>query len=95
MWQYYRDDPNDNVTESESFKYKTKITRKTRDAGNTKKDKISLPWKYLSNFWRFLEMPLFNCETNLILACSEYCVVSSVTEEIKFKITVQNFMFLL
>ena len=26
LWQFYRDDPNDNITESESFKYKTKIT---------------------------------------------------------------------
>ena len=25
--QSYRDDPNDNITESESFKYKIKITR--------------------------------------------------------------------
>ena len=26
LWQYYRHDPNDNVTQSESFKYKMKIT---------------------------------------------------------------------
>ena len=36
MWQYYRDDPNDNIKESESFKYKIKITGKTPAAGNTK-----------------------------------------------------------
>ena len=28
LWQYYRDDPNDNITQSESFKYKIKINRK-------------------------------------------------------------------
>ena len=28
LWQYYRDEANDNITESESFKYKIKITRK-------------------------------------------------------------------
>ena len=29
LWQYYRDDPNDNIKESESLKYKIKITGKT------------------------------------------------------------------
>ena len=28
LWQYSRDDPNDNITQSESFKYKIKITRR-------------------------------------------------------------------
>ena len=36
LWQYYRDDPNDNITQSESFKFKIKITGKTSAAGNTK-----------------------------------------------------------
>ena len=36
LWQYYRDDPNDNTAQSESFKSKTKITGKTSADGNTK-----------------------------------------------------------
>ena len=36
LWQYYRDDPIDNITESESFKYKIKITGKTSNADNKK-----------------------------------------------------------
>ena len=36
LWQYYRDDTNDNITESESFKYKIKITGKPFDAGSTR-----------------------------------------------------------
>ena len=36
-----------------------------------------VPLKYLSNFWRTLEMPLINCEVNLILTCSEICVIVS------------------
>ena len=28
LWQYYRDDPNDNIKESESLKYKIKIQEK-------------------------------------------------------------------
>ena len=36
LWQYYRDKPNDNITESESFKSKIKITGNILDNGNTK-----------------------------------------------------------
>ena len=46
-----------------------------------------VPLKYLSNFWRALEMPLINCEINLILIWSENCVISSAAEDRKFKIT--------
>ena len=41
---------------------------KTPEAGNTKDVEIIVPLKYLSNFWRTLEMPLINCEVNLILS---------------------------
>ena len=70
LWQYYRDDPNDNIPQSELFKYKTKIIGKTLAAGNTKNDEIAVPLKYLTNFWRALEMPLVNCEINLLLTWS-------------------------
>ena len=36
LWSYYKNDPNDNITQSESFKYKIKITGQTPVAGNTK-----------------------------------------------------------
>ena len=36
LWQYYKNDPNDNIENSESFKYKIKITGKTPNNGNTK-----------------------------------------------------------
>ena len=36
FWQYYQDDPNDNITPSESFKCKVKMTEKSPAAGNTK-----------------------------------------------------------
>ena len=35
LWQYHRDDPNDNMARSESFKSNIKITGKTHAAGNT------------------------------------------------------------
>ena len=79
LWQYYRDDPNDNITQSQSFKSKTKITGKTPAAGNTKDVEIIVPSKYLSNFWRTIifEMPLINCEVNLVLTWSKDCVITS------------------
>ena len=85
LWQYYKDDPNDNIANSESFKSKVKITGKTTDKGNTKDVEIIVPLKYLSNFWRTLEIPLINCEVNLILTWSKDCVVTNSTGEGKFE----------
>ena len=67
LWQYYKDDPKGNIENSESFKYKIKITAKTPNNGNTKYVEIIVPLKYLSNFLRTLEMLLINYEVNLIL----------------------------
>ena len=36
-----------------------------------------IPLKYLSKFWRTLEMPLINGEVELILTWSENCIVIS------------------
>ena len=67
LWQYYRDEPSDNLADSESFKSKIKITGKPPAAGNEKDVEIMVPLKYLSNFWRTLEIPLINSEVRLIL----------------------------
>ena len=37
--------------------------------------------RYLSNFWRTLEMPLINCEVNLILTWSSTCVLISTNAQ--------------
>ena len=88
LWQYYRDDPNDNITPSKSLKYKIKITGKTLAAGNTKDIKIAVLLKYLSNFWRTLEMPLINCEVNIDLTWPKNCFISSTVGITEFKTTV-------
>ena len=67
--QNYKDEPNYNLTQSASFKYKIKITGKVPAAGNTKDVKIAVPLNYLTNFWRTLEMSLINCEISLDLTC--------------------------
>ena len=46
--------------------------RKTTGDGNTKNLQIVVPLKYLSSFWRTLEMLLARCEINLDLTWSEY-----------------------
>ena len=86
LWQYCKDipagDTNDEITEftagnpTDSFNFKVKITGRTGDDG-TKNVEIMVPLKYLSNFWRTLEMPLINCEVNLILTWSSTCVLIS------------------
>ena len=49
---------------------KQKITGQTNNNGRIDNVEIMVPLKYLSNFWRTLEMPLINCEVNLILTWS-------------------------
>ena len=49
--------------------------------------KIAVPLKYLSNFWRSLEMPLINCKIHLELYWSKDCVMSNVVKATEFKIT--------
>ena len=87
LWQYFRDEPDDNLEDSESFKSKIKITGKTPDDDNEKDVEIIVPLKYLSNFWRTLEMPLINCEVNLILTWSSTCVITDSTGAGRFEIT--------
>ena len=85
--KYCKDDPNDNLADSESFESKVKITGNTPADGNTKGVEIIVPLKYLSNFWRTLEMPLINCEVNLILTWSSTCVITNSTGAGRFAIT--------
>ena len=87
LWQYYRDEPDDNIANSESFTSKIKITGNTPDADNKTNIEIVIPLKYLSNFWRTLEMSLINCEVELILTWSKNCVITYSTGDGKFKIT--------
>ena len=87
-WQYYRDEPgldnNNNIVDSPainnsiSFKFKEKVAGGT--GKNSRKDtEIMVPLKYLSNFWRTLEIPLMNCEISLILTWSANCFLLAVT----------------
>ena len=87
LWQYFKDEPDNNLSDSESFKSKVKIMRKTPADTNTNNVEIIVPLKYLSNFWRTLEMPLINCDVNFILTWSSHCVITNSTGAGKFVIT--------
>ena len=90
LWQYFRDEPvddDDDIEDSKSFKSKIKITGKTPNNNNEKDVEIMVPLKYLSNFWRTLEMPLINCEVNLILTWSSACVITNSNGAGAFAIT--------
>ena len=88
-WQYFRDKPNDNRADShsESFKSKMKVTGKTPVNNNEKDVEIMVPLKYLSNFWKALEMALINCEVNLILTWSSTCAFTNSNVAGTFAIT--------
>ena len=84
LWQYCKEIPaiNNNgdivdfngANATESFNFKTKITGQTNDNGIINIE-IMVPLKYLSNFWRTLEMPLINCEVELILNWLVNCLI--------------------
>ena len=85
LWIYYRDEPflyangaiDDFVADnnnSASFKFKTKLAGRTEN-DDTNNVKIRVPLKYLSNFWRTLEVPLINYETNFIPTWSKKCFI--------------------
>ena len=81
LWNYYRDEPSNSLSSnSESFKYKTNITGKTPENDDFLTNvKLFIPLKYLSNFWRSLNIPLINCEVELILTWSKNCVSVDMT----------------
>ena len=72
-----------------SFKYKANIIGNTENNGIKNGVKIAVPLKYLSNFWRSLEMLLINCKVELSLSWIENCVLSTAANANKatFKIT--------
>ena len=86
LWQYTKYIPavnNDkaiigftNKDLTDSFDFKVKMTGQTGDNGR-KIVEIMVPLKYLSNFWRNLEMPLINCEITLLQTWSASCVIVS------------------
>ena len=72
LWDFKRDkiENNANVTNDKnapSFNYKASLIGHTETNGIKNGVNRAVPSKYLSNFWRSLEMPLINCKVELSL----------------------------
>ena len=93
LYQYKRDEPpeanaiNDLTTDtSSSFKYKVELLGNPVLDGNIAKRsvKVVVPLKYLSNFFRSLEMPLINCKIKLNLTWNSFGIEHIPQEINKF-----------
>ena len=97
LYQYKRDEPpeNDAVANltgdnSDSLKYKIKLLGNVAevpgDAGGVRRlnVKVVVPLKYLSNFFRSLEMYLINCRNKVNLTWKKECVLSTGAGEAVF-----------
>ena len=93
LWNYHRDETNDDANESDKnnrinnnktitrkyFEYNTKTIQRTLDDNNTLNVEVVVPLKYLSNFWRFLDLPVINCEIKLDLPWSKEFIISEIS----------------
>ena len=70
---------NKKATISKSFEYKTKIIGSTSVNTNRLATEVVVPLKYLSTFWRPLDLSLITCEIELDLTWSENCVISEIS----------------
>ena len=86
LYQYKRDEPPEanavadlTVNNSSSFNYKVSLLgNRVLDGDITKRSvKVVVPLKYLSNFFRSLEMPLINCKIKLNLTWKKECALSN------------------
>ena len=69
---------NNKTTTSKFFDNKTKIIGSTPNNNNILNAKVVVPLKDLSNFWRSLDLPLVNCETEIDLRWTKNCVISEI-----------------
>ena len=95
LWNYYRNGVNDDAnknndagnyridnnktTTSKPSEYKTKIIGSVPDKNSRLDAEVVVPLKYLSNVWKFLNLPLINCETEIDLTWSRNCIMSGIS----------------
>ena len=86
LWFYSKDEANNfnvdiaNTDEFKSFEYESKLLKTTvADGANgiLRNGTIAVPLKYLSNFWRSLEMALINFKAEVKLKWTKYCIFSA------------------
>ena len=91
LWNYYIDEPSNPLSSnSESFKYKTSIIGNNYNIGDGEEGydankvgknetEVVIPLQNLSSFWKSLNIPLINCDVELILTWSNNCVLVDMT----------------
>ena len=81
LYQFKRDEPPDDnadvANNTSSLVYKSKLTS-GNDDNNVNNVKLVVPLKYVSSFFRSLEMPLVNCKIDLELTWHKDCMISRV-----------------
>ena len=81
LYQFKRDEPPDDnadvANNTSSLVYKSKLSSGTDD-NNVNNVKLVMPLKYVSSFFRSLEMPLVKCKTDLELTWHKDFMISSV-----------------
>ena len=75
------------VTNSSSFKHKSSILRSPADNGVLRNGKIVVPLKYVSSFFKSLEMPLINYIIHLELGWTKDRIITNTAGATTFKIT--------
>ena len=101
LYNYYRDELSDdaddnnfdniNVVNSNTFKYKNKITGNTYNVNagaqgydvnknGTQEVELAIPLKYSGNFWKGLNIPLINCEASSELKWDINCIITSLEQ---------------
>ena len=95
LYQFKIQEPLDNnadlaIEGSSSFKYKSNLLGNASGEGRTavwKNVKIIVPLKYISSFFRSLEIPLINTKLYIELNYSKNSIISNVEGDSTFKIT--------
>ena len=94
LWNYYRDESNSGINGginysimgSKSLEYKANFIEGGVTENNLIKNDVKtvVPLTYLNNFWRSLNIPLINCEIELILTWFKNCVLISKAREANY-----------
>ena len=91
LWNFKKDEIEEDVDltidNASSFKHKANRIGNRENNGTKNGVKIAVPLKYLSNFWRSLEMPLISSKIEFLLGWYEECILSNAGTAATFKIT--------
>ena len=94
FWNYYGDEVNDSAngiydndgkinnnktTIGKSSEYKIKVIGSTLNNNNTLAAEVAVPLKYLSKFWRSLNLSLIKCEIEVDLRWTKNCVIPEIS----------------